>query len=127
MTKHKTKTVEDVGSMVGFIETRGDSGKSLNHRNDNKTTCVYKKIFKVVKLEDYYKMLSTKGTVGTTMTNIHTDLNVTNSNVSGLCLDGIKNLEFAIQLIVIGTAVSMFPLGMFLDRYGTSPTRIITM
>ena len=126
ITKHNRITVEDVGSMMGILDTQA-GGKRLKNNNDRRTTCVYKKVLRVVSLDEYGKITTTE-TIKSTLANKHSEkFNISNSTDNNTCSDDISDIEFAIQLVIIITAVLMVPIGIVLDRYGTSPSRISAM
>lgn len=92
----------------------------LNHEG-LKVKCVYKKVFKVVSLDEYAR-LEKDNMISPEHYDVIDDVN---NNVD--CSEQADRLEFVFALVLIFKNILMFPLGILLDTNGTSQVRIIAM
>lgn len=82
--------------------------------NGRLVKCVYEKVTKRVSLEEYAIIQKEK------------DKNV-KSVSSSVCLKQKETLEFIQVLVLVIRNIIIFPLGIFLDVYGTTKIRIIAL
>ncbi|XP_045171508.2 equilibrative nucleobase transporter 1-like isoform X3 [Mercenaria mercenaria] len=120
-TKPTLRNTDDSGSLMGILKTQDER---VNKRKGDKTTCVYKRVFKVISLEEYANMQQ----ITTSMTTLNADRQTENlNNTVSECSEETWKHDFVFKLVIIIRNISMFPIGIFLDKYGTSRARIIAM
>lgn len=99
------------------------SPRTLEYNNGQRLICVTR----------WIKVVLDGPIVTPAVTTPNPILNETTKEISGLnltdpvCLDQDERLELVISLIFIIRNILMLPFGIFIDRYGTSRTRIFAM
>lgn len=92
----------------------------LNHEG-RKVECIYRKVFKVVSLDEYAR-LEKDNMVSHERYDVIDDV----SNKLG-CTEQADRLELVFALVLIVKNILMIPLGIVLDVNGTSQVRMIAM
>lgn len=115
----------DDRDMTGLFEADGGIQNQFIHvHNGNTLKCHYKRVLKVVSVEEYANMQRTTHAAPDTEVDVQT-VNV--NTTAAKCWKQKDKLEFVITLVVIIRNVLMFPLGLLLDKYGTGRARIVAM
>ena len=121
ITRQTFTNAEDTDSLMGILKTKEELKKN---KEGERTTCVYKRVLKVVTYKEYAKMEHIKK--ASDDTRVKADSVVVNAT-DYECSKGTWKIDFVFQMIGIAKDISIFPVGLFLDRYGTSRGRIIAM
>lgn len=105
----------DAESFANLQKEYGPDNPFTHITDGVKYRCVFKKVLKTMTISEYnaYKKTHTKKPP------------VQIKDV--YCDEQDEKLEFVVSLVIIIRNILMLPLGIFLDRYGTSRTRIIAM
>ena len=87
-------------------------------------TCIKKRVLKIVTLKEYAEMQEKRRTQ---QSNIESFNEIISNQTNKGCIEGDQALDLVINLVIIIRNIILFPVGIFLDKYGTSKTRIIAM
>lgn len=82
--------------------------------------CVYKKVLKEISLDEYEKIKNEK----------HSESEHKNEAIEIKeydCFKQTQELDLIFTLVVLFQQLLCFPVGILLDKYGTSRSRIMTM
>ncbi|XP_045171506.2 equilibrative nucleobase transporter 1-like isoform X2 [Mercenaria mercenaria] len=121
MTMKTELDTDDTSGLMGHIDK---DMKSVKLRKGGKENCVWKRVLKVVSLDEYAKMqlITTPQTISNS-DNQSVYVNSTNLK----CSDDAQTFDLVIKLVVIIRNILLLPLGIFLDKHGTGKTRIVAM
>lgn len=120
VTRLSSSKSENTGGMIGFLSVRNEGTKDM-HKDIKGKHCKYVRVNKIVTLTEYAEMKRKKEEV------IKNNQTFDSNKTVPDCSTENGGLDFVITVAVVSRNIFMFPLGIFLDKYGTTRARIIAM